>query len=68
MTPNPADQLDLTAFAARAGIKPGTIYGYHSTGRLPQPDGWLGRTPWWWADTVDAWLTNRPGQGWRGKR
>jgi hypothetical protein len=29
---------------------------------FPEPDGRIGRAPWWWSTTVDAWLDREPGR------
>jgi hypothetical protein len=34
-------------------------------GSLPPPDGFVGRSPWWWSTTLDGWA--RPGRGRRTK-
>ncbi|MBB6172155.1 putative DNA-binding transcriptional regulator AlpA [Nocardiopsis mwathae] len=59
------EQEKLTAeqAAAKAGVKLKTWHAYVSRGQAPQPDGRMGRTPWWWASTVDEWIENRAGQG-----
>lgn len=58
-------QLTTAEVAARLGVKPSTVSGYHSRRLMPEPDGHLGRTVWWWESTIDAWNKDRPGLGWR---
>ncbi len=62
------DQLTTADAAALVGVDPATWRKYVSDGRAPQPDGRLGRTPWWTRSTIDAWLAARPGQGKGGGR
>lgn len=57
--------LDPPAVAVRAGVKTATIHRYNSTGGMPEPDDHVGRTPVWKEATIDDWLRNRPGHGWR---
>lgn len=59
----PGTPVDLSGFAALAGLKPATLRTYRTDGRLPPPDGRHGRSDWWWTATVQTWLANRPGQG-----
>lgn len=57
-------RLRVADIATRAGITPTTWTAYVARGTAPKPDGhYDGRTPWWWASTIDTWLANRPGQG-----
>jgi predicted DNA-binding transcriptional regulator AlpA len=67
-----ATQLDQTAVAARLGVTRATIQRYRSADRgkygFPEPDGMIGRTPWWKPETIDAWAANRPGKGAGGGR
>ena len=58
-------QLSTQDVAARLGVKPATVSGYRHHGYMPEPDGKLGKTVWWWEATIDAWRKTRPGQGWR---
>lgn len=54
--------------AARIGIQTASIYRYRSRGDLPEPDEMIGRSPLWKVETIDAWLKDRPGHGWRKSR
>lgn len=56
-------QLDLASAATRLGLTEKTLRRYRLDGRLPEPDGVLGRSPWWWASTIDVWQASRPGRG-----
>lgn len=58
-------QLTIEDVAAALEVKPSTISGYRSRGLMPEPDGQLGKTVWWWEATIVAWLDERPGKGWR---
>jgi hypothetical protein len=67
------EQLDLRAFAARAGVAYNTLRGWRSSGRprgnpIPPPDGVIGRSPWWYGVTVAAWCERRTGKGYRSDR
>jgi hypothetical protein len=42
-----------------AGITPDTLDTYKRDGRAPKPDGYLGRSPWWWESTISRWLRTR---------
>jgi hypothetical protein len=58
-------KLSVTAFAARARIKPATLRAYVKRNQAPQPDGReeISGTPWWWESTAKRWIGNRPGRG-----
>jgi predicted DNA-binding transcriptional regulator AlpA len=58
-----ADQLTTVEVAALAGIAPASVRRYRLRGRFPDPDGYVGRTPWWRRSTVEAWLASRHGPG-----
>lgn len=53
------------AAAAFAGLETATAWSsYVSRGRAPQCDGRHdGRTPWWWASTINDWKKGKTGQG-----
>jgi hypothetical protein len=61
-----SDQLDTEAVAKLAGVLPGTIRRERLRGAVPEPDGYLGRTPWWHRHTIEKWLATRPQRGQRG--
>ena len=58
-----AAQLTTAEVAALAGIAPDSVRRYRLRGRFPDPDGYVGATPWWHRRTVDAWLADRPHPG-----
>lgn len=58
-----ADQLTTEQVAELAGIAPASLRRYRLRGAVPEPDGYVGRTPWWSRATVEAWLAVRPGRG-----
>ena len=62
--------LTVADVAARLGVKPRTVeaYRHHPQYGFPEPDGRLGRTPWWLPATIDTWQEGRPGQGRGGGR
>ena len=53
-------QLTTEQAAKLAGVTPGSWREYMRRGTVPVPDGYLGRTPWWWSGTIEAWLPTRP--------
>lgn len=55
------EQWGVADVAAHLGVRPGTVRAYVARGQMPPPDGRLGRTPWWWAASIQEWT--RPGQG-----
>ena len=57
------EQLTIPEVATRLGLTVSTVQTYRRDGRLPDPDGYLGRTPWWRPETIDAWQAGRPGRG-----
>ena len=54
------EQWTVTDVAAYLNVKHGTVTSYLNREQMPEPDGRLGRTPWWWADTIRAWDEQRP--------
>jgi hypothetical protein len=60
--------MTVEDIAETLGVQVGSVRQYLTRGEAPAPDGYLGRTPWWRPETVDAWLTSRPGQGAGGGR
>ena len=57
------DQLTTEDVARLAGVEVATIRTYRLRGAIPAPDGYVGRTPWWWAKTITRWLAERPSRG-----
>jgi hypothetical protein len=57
------DQLDIAGVARLAGVNPRSISRYRLRGAIPEPDGYLGRSPWWWRPTIEEWLATRPSSG-----
>lgn len=68
--------MDRAAVAARLGIHPDSVTRYLTETRaklkrdeqldpsdLPQPDGYAGKSPWWWPATIEAWVPARPPKG-----
>lgn len=37
-------------------VDPGTIRGYKSRGFMPEPTGYVGRTPYWTAAKIEPWI------------
>lgn len=61
-------QLTAKDVAEVLGLEVSTVRGYAARGFMPEPDGRLGRTDWWWESNIHAWNASRPGQGWRKGR
>lgn len=57
--------LTAEQLAHRLGIQRSSVHRYRSRGDLPEPDEYVGRTPLWSTSSVDTWLEQRPGHGWR---
>ena len=57
----PVELLGIGEFADRVGLKKSTIYVYHSTNKLPEPDLVVngGNTALWLDSTVDRWEEER---------
>ncbi len=53
--------------AAHIGVKTETVRSYRKHGLLPPPDRVESGRPYWFADTVRAWVARRPGNS-RGRR
>ena len=53
--------LGIVEFADMVGLKKSTIYVYHSTNKLPEPDLVVngGNTALWFDSTVDRWKEER---------
>ena len=47
--------------AAHISVQPDTVRSYRKAGLLPPPDLVEGGRPFWYADTVRAWVSRRPG-------
>lgn len=53
-------QLDRKAVADRVGFPSvSAVDTYRARGSLPAPDGYIGRSPWWWKSTIDSWQETR---------
>jgi predicted DNA-binding transcriptional regulator AlpA len=57
------DLLTIDDMARLAGVKRRSIDQYRTRGTIPEPDGYVGRTPWWSRDTAVRWIAERPGRG-----
>jgi hypothetical protein len=61
-------QLTTADVATVLGVTPATVRSYAARGVMPKPDGYLGRTPWWYPNTICEWQAKRPGRGVGGGR
>jgi hypothetical protein len=52
--------------AAHISVQPDTVRSYRKHGLLPPPDHVEGGKPYWFADTIRAWVAQRPGNRGRG--
>ncbi|MGW1285087.1 helix-turn-helix transcriptional regulator [Streptomyces sp. NPDC001118] len=52
--------------AAHIKVQADTVRSYRKHGLLPPPDHVEGGKPYWYADTVRAWVASRPGN--RGRQ
>lgn len=61
----PVEQLDRNAVAARTGlsVKSVDMYRHRPATGFPEPDGYFGRSPWWYSTTVDRWDAHRRRRG-----
>lgn len=72
--------LDMRAIADLTGLAYRTVRNYHNRaeqrrrdnavhpGDFPEPDGYVGGSPIWLAETIDYWRQHRAGQGAGGGR
>jgi len=51
--------LDVKDVAALLDVSEATVRTYLWRSTLPAPDGRVGRSPWWYRSTIDAWLAER---------
>lgn len=58
--PKPMSRADV---AKEIGVTPDTISAYLRDGLIPVPDGHVGKSPWWWPETIREWRESRPGRG-----
>jgi hypothetical protein len=57
-------QLDTAAVASQIGVTTESFRRMKARpGFAPEPDGYVGRSPWWWSATIDRWDKKRPGRG-----
>lgn len=64
----PPGIMDTVAIAAMMGIKSRSVTQYVANRKAPEPDGYIGRSPWWYEATVTTWIESRPGSGGHNKR
>lgn len=51
--------IGIDEFARLAGVKPSTIRQFRWRGVLPEPAGYVQRSPYWRPETVAVWIANR---------
>lgn len=59
MSTDPVDMMTTQDVADFLDVAESTVRSYHARGQMPDPDGQLGRTPWWSADTITEWEAQR---------
>lgn len=57
------DQLTYEDVAPLVGVTVASLRQYQFRGAMPEPDGHVGRTPWWSRETIEKWLAERPSRG-----
>lgn len=55
--------LGMGEVAARTGLTRNTLTNYAAAGLMPAPDVTVGEVRGWRAETIDRWMSNRPGRG-----
>jgi hypothetical protein len=55
-----------TEIAAHIGVQVDTVRSYRKHGHLPPPDIVESGRPYWYADTIRLWSSQRPGNRRRG--
>lgn len=53
--------VGLSDLPALLGVGKMTPYQWRARGQLPEPDGWIGQSPWWWRSRIMAWHEERKG-------
>lgn len=56
-------QWSVGEVAEYLGVQASTVRAYVARREMPEPDGRVWRTPWWWDTTIIAWQQGRPGRG-----
>jgi hypothetical protein len=51
--------LDMRGIAELLEVPVARVRLMRHRGQLPEPDGWLGRSPWWRRETIEDWLARR---------
>lgn len=49
------EQWTVPQVADHLGVSQSTVRAYLAREQMPAPDGRVGRTAWWWADTIREW-------------
>lgn len=62
-------QWDTEDVAAYLKIKTNSLRRQRlRPGFMPEPDGYISRSPWWWASVIKEWDKDRPARGWQGHK
>lgn len=63
------EQWDTEAVASHLGVASASLRRMRlRKDFMPAPDGYVGRSPWWWSTTVVRWNKDRPRRGWQGSK
>lgn len=54
-----SEQLTTDQVAELLGVQPATVRQHRWRGVFPDPDGYVGRTPWWSRERIDEWASLR---------
>lgn len=65
ISPIPPDMLTMAEAAVIADMPYDSFRRYRVRGVVPEPDGYVGRTPWWRRETIEKWAAVRPRRGGR---
>ena len=62
----PPGTMSIETVAKLANLTVRSVASYLARGSMPAPDYRVGKSPLWKVETIETWLSARPGKGWRG--